>query len=77
MKQGFWYSKLSVSFKKFSRRHSMFFNKYTVSVKRHIPLYTIVPKVISPLNHDNRAFWHAVYKHRFFAHRSFQLSKRF
>ena len=26
IKQGFWYSKLSVSFKKFSRRHSMLFN---------------------------------------------------
>ena len=34
IKQGFWYSKLSVSFKKFSRRHSMLFNKYAVSVKR-------------------------------------------
>ena len=32
IKQGFWYSKLSVSFKKFSRRHSMLFNKYAVSV---------------------------------------------
>ena len=30
------------------------------------PLYTIVPEVIPPLNHDNRAFWHAVYKPRFF-----------
>ena len=30
IKQGFWYSKLSVSFKKFSRRHSMLFNKYAV-----------------------------------------------
>ena len=36
IKQGLWYSKLSVSFKKFSRRHSMLFNKYAVSVKRHI-----------------------------------------
>ena len=36
IKQGFWYNKLSVSFKKFSRRHSMLFNKYAVSVKRHI-----------------------------------------
>ena len=27
IKQGFWYSKLSVSFKKFSRRHSTLFNK--------------------------------------------------
>ena len=35
IKQGFWYNKLSVSFKKFSRRHSMLFNKYAVSVKRH------------------------------------------
>ena len=34
IKQGFWYSKLNVSFKKFSRRHSMLFNKY--AVKRHI-----------------------------------------
>ena len=30
-----WYNKLSISFKKFSRRHSMLFNKYAVSVKRH------------------------------------------
>ena len=36
IKQGFWYSKLSVSFKKFSRRHSLLFNKYAISVKRHI-----------------------------------------
>ena len=36
IKQGFWFNKLSVSFKKFSRRHSMLFNKYAVSVKRHI-----------------------------------------
>ena len=26
----------------------------------------IVPKVISLLNYDNRAFWHAVYKPGFF-----------
>ena len=30
-------------------------------------LPTIVPKVISPLNYDNGAFWHAVYKPRFFS----------
>ena len=30
------------------------------------PLYTIVPKGIQPLNYDNRAFQHAVYKPRFF-----------
>ena len=42
IKQGFWYNKLSVSFKKFSRRHSMLFNKYAVSVKRECRAYNLV-----------------------------------
>ena len=48
IKQGFWYSKLSVSFKKFSRRHSMLFNKYAVSVKRHIREGICIPLDVKP-----------------------------
>ena len=48
IKQGFWYSKLSVSFKKFSRRHSMLFNKYAVSVKRYIREGICIPLDVKP-----------------------------
>ena len=36
IKQGFWYSKLCLTFKKFARRHWNIFNKFKTSVKRHI-----------------------------------------
>ena len=48
IKQGFWYNKLSISFKKFSRRHSMLFNKYAVSVKRHIREGICIPLDVKP-----------------------------
>ena len=48
IKQGFWYNKLSVSFKQFSRRHSMLFNKYAVSVKRHIREGICIPLDVKP-----------------------------
>ena len=48
IKQGFLYSKLSVSFKKFSRRHSMLFNMYAVSVKRHIREGICIPLDVKP-----------------------------
>ena len=48
IKQGFWYNKLSVSFKKFSRRHSMLFNKYAISVKRHIREGICIPLDVKP-----------------------------
>ena len=48
IKQGFWYSKLSVSFKKFSRKHLMSFNKYAVSVKRHIREGICIPLDVKP-----------------------------
>ena len=48
IKQGFWYSKLGISFKKFSRRHSMLFNKYAVSVKRHIREGICIPLDVKP-----------------------------
>ena len=48
IKQGFWYNKLSVSFKKFSRRHPMLFNKYAVSVKRHIREGICIPLDVKP-----------------------------
>ena len=48
IKQAFWYNKLRVSFKKFSRRHSMLFNKYAVSVKRHIREGICIPLDVKP-----------------------------
>ena len=36
IKQGYTYRMLCVSFKKFSRRHSLFFCKFGVALKRHI-----------------------------------------
>ena len=42
------YNKLSVSFKKFSRRHPMLFNKYAVSVKRHIREGICIPLDVKP-----------------------------
>ena len=36
IKQGFWYSKLRLTFKKFARRHRVVFDKFKISVKRHI-----------------------------------------
>ena len=36
IKQGFWYSKLCRTFKKFARRHQNVFNKFKMSIKRHI-----------------------------------------
>ena len=34
--QGFWYSRLCVAFKKFSRSHASIFTKYKCSVRKHI-----------------------------------------
>ena len=42
MKQGFRYSKLCETFKKFNRTHEDIFNKYEVSVKQHIHLSALV-----------------------------------
>ena len=36
IKQGFRYSKLCKTFKKFSRKHRTIFNRYGVSVRQHI-----------------------------------------
>ena len=36
IKQGFHYSKLCKTFKKFSRKHRTIFNRYGVSVRQHI-----------------------------------------
>ena len=36
IKQGFWYTKLCISFKRFAKRHAVLFNKYGVSVRTHI-----------------------------------------
>ena len=36
IKQGFWYHKLCLTFKKFAQRHCDVFSKYKMSVKRHI-----------------------------------------
>ena len=42
------YVHVHVSFKKFSRRHSMLFNKYAVSVKRHIREGICIPLDVKP-----------------------------
>ena len=36
IKQGFWYDKLCMTFKKFSRRHVSLFSKFNVSLRTHI-----------------------------------------
>ena len=42
------YPLYGISFKKFSRRHSMLFNKYAVSVKRHIREGICIPQDVKP-----------------------------
>ena len=36
IRQGFWYSKLCMAFKRFSRRHVSLFSKFNVSLRKHI-----------------------------------------
>ena len=36
IKQGFWYNKLCIAFKKFSLNHMDIFSKYKVSLREHI-----------------------------------------
>ena len=36
IKQGFWYTKLCISFKRFTKRHALLFNKCGVSIRTQV-----------------------------------------
>ena len=36
IKQGFWYTKLCMIFKKFTKKHNVLFSKYDIGVRQHI-----------------------------------------
>ena len=45
VRQGFWYNKLSITFKKFARRYNVLISKYGVSVRAHVTEGICIPLV--------------------------------
>ena len=43
IKQGFWYDKLCITFKKFAKRHYALFHKYDVSIRIHVQEGICIP----------------------------------
>ena len=45
VRQGFWYNKLCITFKKFARRHNVLISKYGVSIRAHVTEGICIPLV--------------------------------
>ena len=48
VRQGFWYNKLCITFKKFARRYNVLISKYGVSVRAHVTEGICIPLVAKP-----------------------------
>ena len=48
VRQGFWYNKLCITFKKFARRYKVLISKYGVSVRTHVTEGICIPLVAKP-----------------------------
>ena len=48
VRQGFWYNKLCITFKKFARRYNVLISKYGVSIRAHVTEGICIPLVAKP-----------------------------
>ena len=48
VRQGIWYNKLCITFKKFARRYNVLISKYGVSVRAHVTEGICIPLVAKP-----------------------------
>ena len=48
VRQGFWYNKLCITFKKFARRYNVLISKYGVSIRAHVTEEICIPLVAKP-----------------------------
>ena len=48
VRQGFWYNKLCITFKKFARRYNVLISRYGVSIRDHVTEGICIPLVAKP-----------------------------